>query len=153
MGRRIPCSVESIFEKRGTLIAVFWDNTNRHYSNSEYRFFCFSLSFGLHTLTSTTIVRVRFSCNLNKLTHDSLDFETYYFGVRARALIGFVSMSYWRIIWGFIAGDNILTSLGNFATLFSSWIISRFLDYQGITVANRIKYRYATVLWSFIGQF
>ncbi|KAI9932771.1 hypothetical protein ASPWEDRAFT_166426 [Aspergillus wentii DTO 134E9] len=49
----------------------------------------------------------------------STNFETYYFGVRARALIGFVS---------------------NFANLFSSGIISRFLDYRGISIKNRINY-------------
>ncbi|THC95437.1 hypothetical protein EYZ11_005079 [Aspergillus tanneri] len=57
----------------------------------------------------------------------SSNFSTYYFGVRARALIGFLS---------------------NFASLFSSGLISRFLDYQGTSVKNRITYGffYVTVV-------
>ncbi|ODM15444.1 hypothetical protein SI65_09047 [Aspergillus cristatus] len=55
----------------------------------------------------------------------SSNFETYYFGVRARALIGFVV---------------------NFANLFSSGIISRFLDYRGISTKNRIIYSYFYVI-------
>ncbi|OJJ85393.1 uncharacterized protein ASPGLDRAFT_123992 [Aspergillus glaucus CBS 516.65] len=55
----------------------------------------------------------------------SSNFETYYFGVRARALIGFVS---------------------NFANLFSSGIISRFLDYRGISIKQRIIYSYFYVI-------
>ncbi|TAQ84794.1 hypothetical protein B7494_g6881 [Chlorociboria aeruginascens] len=43
------------------------------------------------------------------------NFETYYFGVRARALIGFV---------------------GNFATLLASQLISLFLDYKRLPVNN-----------------
>ncbi|KAJ5317472.1 hypothetical protein N7508_001980 [Penicillium antarcticum] len=53
------------------------------------------------------------------------NFETYYFGVRARALIGFV---------------------GNFSNLISSGIISRFLDYSGISIKNRIKYSFFYVI-------
>ncbi|KAJ5343001.1 hypothetical protein MYU51_016131 [Penicillium brevicompactum] len=53
------------------------------------------------------------------------NFKTYYFGVRARALMGFVSY---------------------FASLLSSAIISRFLDYQGISVKNRIKYSFFYVI-------
>ncbi|OGE56920.1 hypothetical protein PENARI_c002G07048 [Penicillium arizonense] len=49
------------------------------------------------------------------------NFQTYYFGVRARALIGFV---------------------GNFSNLISSGIISKFLDYSGISIKNRLKYSY-----------
>ncbi|EIT79455.1 hypothetical protein AO1008_01940 [Aspergillus oryzae 100-8] len=49
------------------------------------------------------------------------NFTTYYFGVRARALIGFVS---------------------NFARLLSSGMISRFLDYRGISIKKRVTYRY-----------
>ncbi|KAI1319402.1 MFS general substrate transporter [Xylariaceae sp. FL0255] len=47
------------------------------------------------------------------------NFETYYFGVRARALIGFTS---------------------NFGTLLSSQITSMFLDYKGLSVRKRIVY-------------
>ncbi|OQD73518.1 hypothetical protein PENDEC_c015G04896 [Penicillium decumbens] len=58
------------------------------------------------------------------------NFETYYFGVRARALIGFVSY------------------LG---TLISSWIISRFLDYRKLSVKSRLTYTfYYVVLLHFI---
>lgn len=46
------------------------------------------------------------------------NFQTYYFGVRARALIGFVS---------------------NFGTLLSSQLMSSFLDYKGISVKRRIE--------------
>ncbi|KAI0687507.1 major facilitator superfamily domain-containing protein [Earliella scabrosa] len=45
------------------------------------------------------------------------NFQTYYFGVRARALIGFVS---------------------NFGTLLSSQLISMLLDYKGLPVKKRI---------------
>lgn len=45
------------------------------------------------------------------------NFQTYYFGVRARALIGFVS---------------------NFGTLLSSQLISTLLDYKGLPVKKRI---------------
>lgn len=45
------------------------------------------------------------------------NFQTYYFGVRARALIGFVS---------------------NFGTLLSSQLISTLLDYKGFSVKKRI---------------
>ncbi|CAG8176622.1 unnamed protein product [Penicillium nalgiovense] len=51
------------------------------------------------------------------------NFKTYYFGVRARALIGFVTY---------------------FSTLLASTLISRFLDYRGLSIRNRIKYRYRT---------
>ncbi|KAI0153205.1 major facilitator superfamily domain-containing protein [Xylariaceae sp. FL1272] len=47
------------------------------------------------------------------------NFQTYYFSVRARALIGFTS---------------------NFGTLLSSQITSMFLDYRGFSVRNRIVY-------------
>ncbi|KAE8131440.1 hypothetical protein BDV38DRAFT_275940 [Aspergillus pseudotamarii] len=53
------------------------------------------------------------------------NFTTYYFGVRARALIGFVS---------------------NFARLLSSGMISRFLDYRGITIKNRVTYSFFYVI-------
>ncbi|KAH9905893.1 MFS general substrate transporter [Xylariomycetidae sp. FL2044] len=49
------------------------------------------------------------------------NFQTYYFGIRARALIGFV---------------------GNFGTLLSSQLISTLLDYQGLAVKRRIEYGY-----------
>ncbi|KAF4541556.1 uncharacterized protein LTHEOB_8551 [Lasiodiplodia theobromae] len=45
------------------------------------------------------------------------NFQTYYFGVRARALIGFVS---------------------NFGTLLSSQLMSSLLDYKGLAVKKRI---------------
>ncbi|KAJ5966290.1 hypothetical protein N7481_013004 [Penicillium waksmanii] len=48
------------------------------------------------------------------------NFEVYYFGVRARALIGLVSY---------------------IGTLLSSWLISRFLDYKNLPVKSRIMYR------------
>ncbi|KAL3419878.1 DUF895 domain membrane protein [Phlyctema vagabunda] len=47
------------------------------------------------------------------------NFQTYYFGVRARALIGFV---------------------GNFFTLLSSTIMSVLLDYKKLPVIKRIRY-------------
>ncbi|KAE8380249.1 hypothetical protein BDV26DRAFT_303175 [Aspergillus bertholletiae] len=53
------------------------------------------------------------------------NFTTYYFGVRARALIGFVS---------------------NFARLLSSGMISRFLDYRGISTRNRVTYSFFYVI-------
>ncbi|KAJ5735550.1 uncharacterized protein N7483_000675 [Penicillium malachiteum] len=53
------------------------------------------------------------------------NFETYYFGVRARALIGLVS---------YLAG------------LISSWVISRFLDYQKIPTKTRIMYSFYYVI-------
>ncbi|KAJ5992808.1 hypothetical protein N7451_008532 [Penicillium sp. IBT 35674x] len=53
------------------------------------------------------------------------NFETYYFGVRARALIGLVT---------YLAG------------LLSSWIISRFLDYQKLSVKSRIIYSFYYVI-------
>ncbi|KAJ5709187.1 hypothetical protein N7493_010521 [Penicillium malachiteum] len=53
------------------------------------------------------------------------NFETYYFGVRARALIGLVS---------YLAG------------LVSSWLISRFLDYQKLPVKSRIIYSFYYVI-------
>ncbi|KAK7430499.1 hypothetical protein QQZ08_003018 [Neonectria magnoliae] len=46
------------------------------------------------------------------------NFQTYYFGVRARALIGFIS---------------------NFGTLLSSQIVSMLLDYKGLSVKRRIE--------------
>lgn len=46
------------------------------------------------------------------------NFQTYYFGVRARALIGFVS---------------------NFGTLLSSQLMSTLLDYKGFTVKRRLE--------------
>ncbi|PKY06727.1 MFS general substrate transporter [Aspergillus campestris IBT 28561] len=55
----------------------------------------------------------------------SKNFQTYYFGVRARALIGFVS---------------------NFANLISSGIISRFLDYQKISTKKRLMYSFYYVV-------
>ncbi|KAI4869943.1 major facilitator superfamily domain-containing protein [Hypoxylon rubiginosum] len=55
------------------------------------------------------------------------NFQTYYFGVRARALIGFV---------------------GNFGTLLSSQLMSSLLDYKGLPVKRRIAvgFWYAVVL-------
>jgi MFS family permease len=53
------------------------------------------------------------------------NFQTYYFGVRARALIGFT---------------------GNFATLASSQIISTLLDYKGLAVKKRIEYGFYYVV-------
>ncbi|KAJ5948770.1 hypothetical protein N7454_002077 [Penicillium verhagenii] len=52
------------------------------------------------------------------------NFEVYYFGVRARALIG------------------LATSLA----FFSSWVISRFLDYQKVPVKSRITYSFYYVI-------
>jgi hypothetical protein len=58
------------------------------------------------------------------------NFKTYYFGVRARALIGFVS---------------------NFGTLLSSQLISMFLDYKGLTVKKRVTFGfYYVVVWHII---
>jgi MFS family permease len=58
------------------------------------------------------------------------NFKTYYFGVRARALIGFVS---------------------NFGTLLSSQLISMFLDYKGLTVKKRVTLGfYYVVVWHII---
>ncbi|KAF9883357.1 hypothetical protein FE257_003573 [Aspergillus nanangensis] len=53
------------------------------------------------------------------------NFQTYYFGVRARALIGFVS---------------------NIATLLSSGLISRFLDYKKLSTKRRITYSFYYVI-------
>ncbi|GLI79759.1 hypothetical protein PoHVEF18_008100 [Penicillium ochrochloron] len=53
------------------------------------------------------------------------NFQTYYFGVRARALIGLVSY---------------------LAALLSSWLVSRFLDYQGLSVTLRITYSFFYVI-------
>ncbi|KAL1968636.1 hypothetical protein VTN77DRAFT_1462 [Rasamsonia byssochlamydoides] len=53
------------------------------------------------------------------------NFETYYFGLRARALIGFVI---------------------NFADLLASWLISVFLDYRGLPVKKRITYSFFYVI-------
>lgn len=58
------------------------------------------------------------------------NFQAYYFGVRARALIGFVS---------------------NFGTLLSSQLISSFLDYKGLTVKRRIEWGfYYVIAWHII---
>ncbi|KAI1858884.1 uncharacterized protein JN550_012343 [Neoarthrinium moseri] len=58
------------------------------------------------------------------------NFQTYYFGVRARALIGFVS---------------------NFGTLLSSQMISTLLDYKSLSVKKRIVYGYwYVVAWHII---
>jgi hypothetical protein len=48
----------------------------------------------------------------------TIDYIVYYFGVRARALIGFV---------------------GNFAELLASQLISLFLDYKGFSVKKGIN--------------
>lgn len=53
------------------------------------------------------------------------NFKTYYFGIRARALIGFVS---------------------NFSTLISSQLISWFLDYKKVAVRQRIRYSFFYVV-------
>ncbi|KAJ5238829.1 hypothetical protein N7468_003448 [Penicillium chermesinum] len=53
------------------------------------------------------------------------NFETYYFGVRARALIGLISYLF---------------------ALFSSWSISCFLDYKGLPVKSRITYSFYYVI-------
>lgn len=53
------------------------------------------------------------------------NFKTYYFGIRARALIGFV---------------------GNFGTLLSSQLISLFLDYKKLSVKRRITYGFYYVI-------
>ncbi|SPO06496.1 related to DUF895 domain membrane protein [Cephalotrichum gorgonifer] len=58
------------------------------------------------------------------------NFQTYYFGVRARALIGFVS---------------------NFGTLLSSQLISMWLDNKRFSVKQRIEYGfYYVVVWHVI---
>jgi hypothetical protein len=58
------------------------------------------------------------------------NFKTYYFGVRARALMGFVS---------------------NFGTLLSSQLISAFLDYKKLSVKRRIELGfYYVVLWHIV---
>lgn len=58
------------------------------------------------------------------------NFQTYYFGVRARALIGFVS---------------------NFGTLLSSQLISMWLDNKRFSVKKRIEYGYYyVVVWHVI---
>ncbi|KAJ5304493.1 uncharacterized protein N7443_004153 [Penicillium atrosanguineum] len=54
------------------------------------------------------------------------NFETYYFGVRARALIGFVAY------------------LG---TLISSWSISRILDYRMLSIKSRLTYTFYYVIF------
>ncbi|KAJ5562529.1 hypothetical protein N7535_003022 [Penicillium sp. DV-2018c] len=53
------------------------------------------------------------------------NFKTYYFGVRARALMGFVAY---------------------FSTLLASTIISRFLDYHKLSIKNRIQYSFFYVI-------
>ncbi|MBE3041343.1 MFS transporter [Candidatus Bathyarchaeota archaeon] len=61
------------------------------------------------------------------------NFQTYYFGVRARALIGFVS---------------------NFGTLLSSQLISMWLDNKRFTVKKRIEYGfYWIVVWHVIAWY
>ncbi|KAK2049093.1 MFS general substrate transporter [Colletotrichum somersetense] len=58
------------------------------------------------------------------------NFQSYYFGVRARALIGFVS---------------------NFGTLLSSQIISTLLDHKKLSVKKRINYGfYYVIVWHVI---
>ncbi|KAE8450781.1 hypothetical protein EG329_005694 [Mollisiaceae sp. DMI_Dod_QoI] len=58
------------------------------------------------------------------------NFEVYYFGVRARALIGFV---------------------GNFAGLLSSQLISLLLDYKGYSVKKRINIGfYYVIFWHLV---
>ncbi|KAK2025933.1 MFS general substrate transporter [Colletotrichum zoysiae] len=58
------------------------------------------------------------------------NFQSYYFGVRARALIGFVS---------------------NFGTLLSSQIISMLLDHKKLSVRKRINYGfYYVIVWHVI---
>lgn len=58
------------------------------------------------------------------------NYKTYYFGVRARALIGFVS---------------------NFGTLLSSQLISTLLDYKKLAVKKRITYGfYYVIIWHVI---
>jgi hypothetical protein len=56
----------------------------------------------------------------------SSNFKAYYFGVRARALMGFVS---------------------NFGTLLSSQLISQFLDYKHLSVKKRITYGFFYVIF------
>ncbi|KAJ5104979.1 hypothetical protein NUU61_002326 [Penicillium alfredii] len=72
----------------------------------------------------------------------SSNFQTYYFGVRARALTGFLSTP------TPILASNRFTDpdKGYFATLFSSWLISRFLDYKGVSTKNRITYSFCYVI-------
>lgn len=60
----------------------------------------------------------------------SSNFKSYYFGVRARALMGFVS---------------------NFGTLLSSQLISAFLDYKRLSVKKRITYGfYYVIFWHIV---
>ncbi|KAF4962570.1 hypothetical protein FSARC_9348 [Fusarium sarcochroum] len=54
------------------------------------------------------------------------NFQTYYFGVRARALIGFVM---------------------NFGVLLSSQIMSSLLDYKGLPIKKRLEYGYWYVIF------
>lgn len=62
--------------------------------------------------------------------YGSSNFTTYYFGVRARALIGFVS---------------------NFGTLLSSQLMSSLLDYKGFAVKKRIAIGfYYVIVWHII---
>lgn len=56
----------------------------------ERKFFCSYQYFGLHI--STNIVQVCVQPFYLWMKLINIDFETYYFGVRARALIGFVGM-------------------------------------------------------------
>ncbi|KAF2831971.1 MFS general substrate transporter [Ophiobolus disseminans] len=58
------------------------------------------------------------------------NFKTYYFGIRARALMGFVA---------------------NFGTLLSSQLMSSFLDYKKLTVKKRITFGfYYVIVWHVI---
>ncbi|KAF4919763.1 UNC93-like protein [Colletotrichum viniferum] len=67
---------------------------------------------------------------ISKRKDYSGNFQSYYFGVRARALIGFVS---------------------NFGTLLSSQLISTLLDYKGFSVKKRINIGfYYVVVWHII---
>lgn len=54
------------------------------------------------------------------------NFQSYYFGVRARALIGFVS---------------------NFGTLLSSQLMSMFLDYKGLRVKRRLEFGFYYIVF------
>ncbi|KAJ4346396.1 uncharacterized protein N0V89_010325 [Didymosphaeria variabile] len=63
----------------------------------------------------------QYSGNFKSLTN----IKTYYFGVRARALMGFV---------------------GNFGTLLSSQLISMFLDYKKLSVKQRITFGFYYVI-------
>jgi hypothetical protein len=94
--------------------------TSWHFPNYEYRSCCCCQCFGRHTSINTLEVwfKLRILCLREYFTGYELDFTVYYFGVRARALIGFV---------------------GNFSALLSSQLISVFLDYKGFSVKKRIN--------------